>query len=329
MTEAGHEVRTVDAYLPDVHPGPPPEPPPGTDVRRGDLRDPEVVAGALAGIDVVCHQAAMVGRGREILDAPRYVGCNDLATAVLLATMTELGMRRLVLGSSVVIYGECRYRCPRHGEVRPGPRRVADLDAGRFDPPCPSCEAPLAHRAVVEDDAPDPRNVYATTKLAQEHLVSSWAREVGADVPALRYHNVYGPGMPRDSPYSGVASTFRSAVAAGVAPEVFEDGLPARDFVHVVDVAAANVAALDWPGAGFRPFNVASGEPHTIGEVAARLAEAAGTAAPVVTGRYRLGDVRHVVASPARMTAELGWRPRVTFDEGMKEFALAPMRGPA
>nr|AJD20023.1 NAD-dependent dehydratase [uncultured bacterium] len=333
LQAAGHEVRIVDALLPDVHTEPP-EIAAGVDVLWGDLRNPEVTDRALDGIDVVCHQAAMVGRGKEISDAPKYVGCNDLATAVLLATMARRGMRQLVLGSSVVIYGESRYRCPEHGEVAPGPRQVADLDAGRFEPPCPHCAAPLEALVVDEDSRLDPRNVYALTKLAQEHLVASWARETGASTVALRYHNVYGPGMPYESPYSGVASTFRSAVARGEAPQVFEDGGPRRDFIHVRDVAAANLAAVTAVGTGatthgpgMRAYNVASGEPRPILDMAAALSAAVGGPEPVITGRYRLGDVRHIFASPARLMDELNWRPQVTFDAGMKEFARATMRG--
>lgn len=228
----------------------------------------------------------------------------------------------------MVVYGEGRYACPRHGTVRPGPRAVADLDAGRFEPPCPRCGADLSPDLVGEDAPVDPRNVYATTKLAQEHLAASWARATGGTAVALRYHNVYGPGMPRDTPYAGVASFFRSALARGAAPRVFEDGGQRRDFVHVRDVAAANVAALE---AGSRDgaltsYNTGSGEPHTVGEMARALAAAYGGPEPVVTGEYRLGDVRHITADSARLRAELGWKAEVGFAEGMREFAGAGMR---
>ena len=155
-------------------------------------------------------------------------------------------MRRLVLAGSMVVYGEGRYDCERHGVVRPGPRAVADLDAGRFEPRCPRVRRRADARAWSARTRPlDPRNVYATTKLAQEHLAAAWARATGGAAVSLRYHNVYGPGMPRDTPYAGVASFFRSALARGEAPRVFEDGGQRRDFVHVRDVAAANVAALE------------------------------------------------------------------------------------
>ncbi|MFD0560440.1 NAD-dependent epimerase/dehydratase family protein [Stackebrandtia endophytica] len=324
---AGHEVVVLDALLPAAHPASATVP---DEVIRADVRDRDAVADALAGVDLVCHQAAMVGQGRDFTDAPDYVGCNDLGTAVLLAAMTGRGVNRLVLAGSMVVYGEGRYHCGVHGEVRPGPRSSRDLAAGRFEPRCPECGRGL-DPGLVDEDAPlDPRNLYAATKLAQEHLVSAWARATDGHAVSLRYHNVYGPGMPRDTPYAGVAAFFRSALAAGGPPRVFEDGAQRRDFVHVRDIATANVVAAEAlsgtePGS-MRAYNVASGRPHTIGEMATALSAAHGGPAPVVTGEYRLGDVRHITASVHRLTGELGWHPQVDFDEGIKEFAIAPLR---
>ncbi|MEU1700881.1 NAD-dependent epimerase/dehydratase family protein [Streptomyces pseudogriseolus] len=288
-----------------------------------DVRAPDAVRAALAGVDAVCHQAAMVGLGTGFADAPEYVSRNDLGTAVLLTAMAEAGVGRLVLAGSMVVYGEGRYVCAEHGVVRPGPRAEADLAAGRFEPPCPVCGAALAPGPVAEDAPVDPRNVYATTKLAQEHLAAAWARVTGGSAVSLRYHNVYGPGMPRDTPYAGVASFFRSALARGEAPRVFEDGNQRRDFVHVRDVASANVAALEAdPRAGvLTAYNTGSGTPHTVGDLAHALAGAHGGPSPVVTGEFRLGDVRHITADSARLRAELGWKPEITFEEGMREFA--------
>ncbi|MFF9647042.1 NAD-dependent epimerase/dehydratase family protein [Kitasatospora aureofaciens] len=331
LVAAGHEVRVLDALLTAVHPsGAALALPAGVEFRHGDVRDAAAVGQMLAGVDAVCHQAAMVGLGLDLDDAPAYAGCNDLGTAVLLAAMAQSGVRNLVLAGSMVVYGEGRYRCPVHGDVSPGPRRPDELDGGRFEPPCPRCGAPLHPELVTEDAPTDPRNVYAATKLAQEHLASAWARACGGRVLTLRYHNVYGPGMPRDTPYAGVASLFRSALARGEAPRVFEDGGQRRDFVHVEDVAAANLAALtavgDRPPGGARAYNVGSGEVHTIGEMARALATAHGGPAPVVTGEYRLGDVRHITADSSRLREELDWRARVPFAEGMAEFAAAPLR---
>ncbi|MFE9439851.1 NAD-dependent epimerase/dehydratase family protein [Streptomyces sp. NPDC006602] len=293
-----------------------------------DVRNPSAVRQALTGVDAVCHQAAMVGLGVDFSDAAEYVSRNDLGTAVLLTAMADAGVRRLVLAGSMVVYGEGRYTCARHGVVRPGPRSVPDLDAGRFEPRCPQCGAELSPGLVGEDAPVDPRNVYATTKLAQEHLSAAWARSTGGLAVSLRYHNVYGPGMPRDTPYAGVASFFRSSLARGEAPRVYEDGRQRRDFVHVRDVAAANVAALEAPArkGALTAYNTGSGEPHTVGEMARTLASAYGGPEPVVTGEYRLGDVRHITADSARLRAESGWKAEVGFAEGMREFARAGMR---
>lgn len=293
-----------------------------------DVRDPDAVRRALTGVDAVCHQAAMVGLGTGFADAVEYVSRNDLGTAALLTAMADTGVRRLVLAGSMVVYGEGRYECERHGVVRPGPRAVADLEAGRFEPPCPACGAALSPGLVGEDAPADPRNVYATTKLAQEHLAAAWARATGGTAVSLRYHNVYGPGMPRDTPYAGVASFFRSALARGEAPRVFEDGRQRRDFVHVRDVAAANVCVLEASSAdgALTAYNTGSGDPHTVGEMAHALAAAYGGPEPVVTGEYRLGDVRHITADSARLRAESGWKAEVGFEEGMREFAEAGMR---
>lgn len=288
-----------------------------------DVRDPEAVARALKGADAVCHQAAMVGLGKDFADAPAYVACNDLGTAVLLAGMDRAGVRTLVLAGSMVVYGEGRYDCPAHGPVRPGPREPRALEAGRFEPPCPHCGRELAPGLVDEDAPLDPRNVYAATKVAQEHLAASWARATGGSAVALRYHNVYGPGMPRNTPYAGVASFFRSALARGEAPQVFEDGCQRRDFVHVRDVAEANVLALEAgsPAGVLRSYNCGSDSPRTIGELARALAVVCGGPEPVVTGEYRLGDVRHVTATSRRLREEVGWCPRVPFGEGVAELA--------
>ena len=312
LDAAGHEVVKLDL------------------VDGADVRDTDTIRRALRGVDAVCHQAAKVGLDRTVADAPDYVSHNAFGTSVLLAAMAEAGVRALVFASSMVVYGEGRYACADHGWVRPGPRREEDLIAGSFEPSCPICASPLAPGLVGEDAPLDPRNVYAASKVMTEHLAASWVRLAdGVRAVALRYHNVYGPRLPRDTPYAGVAALFRSALMRGEASAVFEDGGQRRDFVHVRDIATANVAALEWAvGAGgcsvgeMRAYNVGSGTPRTVGEMAAELARAMNGPAPVVTGGYRLGDVRHITASSERIRAELGWQPGVDFAEGMAEFAL-------
>jgi dTDP-L-rhamnose 4-epimerase len=336
MRAAGHDVRGLDSLSPAVHHGRPDH------VRGelvvGDVRDPAAVDEALAGVDAVCHQAAMVGLGVDLSDLPAYCDVNVTGTAVLLEAMGRHGIPRLVIASSMVVYGEGAYDCPAHGRVRPAPRAPRDLAAARFEPRCPRCARPLTTATVTEDAPLDPRNAYAASKVAQEHLAASWARLTGGAAAGLRYHNVYGPRMPRDTPYSGVAAIFRSRLENGVPPRVFEDGGQRRDFVHVRDVARANLLALEAVDravsgsdtGALRCYNVASGEPHTVGEMAAALAGAfGGGLEPVVTGEYRLGDVRHVVASPARAAADLGFRAQIRFADGIADFARAPLREPA
>ncbi|MGI8873812.1 MAG: NAD-dependent epimerase/dehydratase family protein [Egibacteraceae bacterium] len=331
LTASGHDVSALDCLDPAAHAGPPDGLNPAAEYRWDDVADTDAALAAVAGADAVCHQAAKVGLGLDFADVRAYCEQNDLGTATLLWALHASGFRgRLVLASSMVVYGEGRYRCAAHGIVAPGPRRVSDLDAGRYEPPCPTCGAPLEPEPVPEDAPLDPRNVYAATKLHQEHLCAAFARETGVAVTALRYHNVYGPRMPRDTPYAGVASIFRSALEAGEAPRVLEDGRQLRDFVHVRDVAEANVLALTSPEPVPGALNVCSGTPTSVGAMAAALSDAAGDGAPrpEVVGGYRLGDVRHVFASPDRAAARLGFQAKVPFVEGVAEFSRAPLRRP-
>jgi dTDP-L-rhamnose 4-epimerase len=319
LVAGGADVRVVDRQEPLWENA-------GADYLVGDLAEPALAAAVVRGVDAVCHQAARVGLGVDMGDVAGYVADNDGATAALLLALHRGGFDgRLVLAASMVVYGEGVANCPEHGAVRPAPRAPAALDAGRFEPPCPSCGRALAPLALDEDVPADPRNVYAATKLHQEHLCALYGQESGVPVTALRYHNVYGPRMPRDTPYAGVASIFRSALLAGRAPEVFEDGGQRRDFVHVADVARANVLALTAPEPVVGPLNVASGQPRTVGRMASALAGALGPGrpdlAPVVTGRWRRGDVRHVVASPRRAADLLGFEAEVDFATGMAELA--------
>ncbi len=334
------EVVAVDLLLPQAH-GEATRRTPPEDIHRLDTRRAEQWGHLFDGVDVVVHLAAMVGAGVTASDLPLYAGHNDLGTASVLAALHARGVRGFVQASSMVVYGEGRYECAEHGEQAPGPRTREALDAGEFENPCPVCGAALGW-ALVDEEAPlDPRSSYAASKVAQEHYSAAWARQSPGAAISLRYHNVYGPGMPRDTPYSGVAAMFRSSLERGEAPVVYEDGGQVRDFVHVDDVAAATVAAAlavgDRPDGSHRTYNVCSGHPIGIADVA--RAVAAGSAAadaggtrqvaprePRVTGQYRVGDVRHVVASPRRAQAELGFTARVRPEVGLSRFATEPLR---
>jgi dTDP-L-rhamnose 4-epimerase len=327
LVAEGHDVTVLDNLHPAAHRTRPGYLNPEARYLWGDLRDLDLAERAVRGVDSVSHQAGMVGLGTDFGDVADYVSHNDAGTASLLLALHRSRFRgRLVLGSSMVVYGEGRYRCSRHGTVSPGPRSPEDLRRGAFEPRC-SCGRALAPQPIRESAPIDPRTVYAATKLHQEHLCASYAREEGGSIVILRYHNAYGPRMSRDTRYAGVAAIFRSALERGRPPRVFEDGRQLRDFVHVRDVARAGVLALRSeapPGV----YNVASGEPHTVLEMAGALAGAFGPDSPdpETTGEYRLGDVRHVFASVDRAADALGFRAEVAFRAGMVDLARAPLR---
>lgn len=287
---------------------------------QDDITNLDRVRAASRGCDVVVHLAAKVGLGVDISDLDDYARQNSLGTAVVLRAAADADVPRIVYASSMVVYGEGAYTCTAHGLIRPSPRRVPDLDAGRFEPCCPRCAEPLAPGSVSEDAALDPRNAYAATKVHGEHLAATWCRQTGGQVAALRFHNVYGPGLPRDTPYAGVAALFVSRLAAGLPALVFEDGRQRRDFVHVDDVASAVVAAASAHlSTGLTALNIGSGRVVTVGEMAELITTAVGGLEPVITGEYRLGDVRHITADSTRAQRLLGWQPRRSIAQGVPD----------
>jgi dTDP-L-rhamnose 4-epimerase len=321
LLSRGHAVRVLDSLRPDVHAGGGWWPPENVELMKADMREPRALDQALDGVETVVHLAAKVGLGVDVQDLPDYASSNDVGTAELLAGMARAKVKRLTLASSMVVYGEGLGKCPRHGTTAPGPRTEAELSGGQFEPPCPRCGAPLETALVTEDTPIDPRNAYASSKVAQEFYASNWARVTGGSVAAMRYHNVYGPGMPHNTPYAGVAAIFTSALRRGEPPRVFEDGGQRRDFVHVRDVAAATAQACEMHTLGVRAFNVGSGTPRTVGDMARALARALKGPAPITTGQYRLGDVRHITADSTRLKQELDWMPLVDFEGGLAELA--------
>jgi dTDP-L-rhamnose 4-epimerase len=293
---------------------------------RDDITDLDRVCAAVRGCHVVVHLAAKVGLGIDIGDIDDYVRTNDLGTAIVLRAAAVAGVRRLVYASSMVVYGEGAYECPQHGPIAPPPRTPADLSAGRFDPRCPICQDDLIPGLMPESAPLDPRSTYAATKVHGEHLAGSWARETNASVAALRFHNVYGPGLPSDTPYAGVAALFRSRLMHGEPPLVYEDGRQRRNFVHVDDVAEAVVAATTAdlpPGAG-TAVNIGTFEVHTVGQLAELMSTAMGGPPPVTTGQYRIGDVRHITADCSQAGRVLGWRSCIRLEDGITDVVQAP-----
>jgi dTDP-L-rhamnose 4-epimerase len=331
LVAAGHGVRVLDVLHPLAHAEPPGYLNPSVDYRWADVTDSTAVRDAVAGVNAVCHLAATVGLGRDFSDVDTYVEDNDLGTARLLRALHHRDFRGpFVLASSMAVYGEGQYRCRRHGSVPPAPRTPEAVDLGIFDPPCPHCGQALIPRPVTEDTAPDPRSVYAATKLHQEHLCLAFGHRQQVAVTALRYHNVYGPRMPANTPYAGVASIFRSALEQGHAPRVLEDGAQLRDFVHVADAATATVRALTIPEPVGGPINIATGTPRTVLQFADTLHQVATSHGPppIVAGGTRPGDVRHMFGDTDRALTRLGFTPEIPFESGVADFVRHPLRAP-
>jgi dTDP-L-rhamnose 4-epimerase len=308
LAAAGHTIHVFDHVLD----------------RRDDITDHDRLLAAASACDAVIHLAAKVGLGVNIRDIDDYALHNDYGTAMTLRVAAEAGISRFVYASSMVVYGESRYRCAAHGSVRPPPRRRDDLDAGRFDPLCPTCADALIPELVPESAPLDPRNAYAATKAHGEQLAAIWSRETSGTVAALRFHNVYGPGMPRDTPYAGVASIFTDSLLRSEPPRVFEDGCQRRNFIHVSDVAAAVLATLHARlPVGLTPLNIGTPWVMTVGEMASALSRSLGGPAPVVTGEYRLGDVRHVTANCSAAERVLGWRAQIDLATGLADLSAS------
>jgi dTDP-L-rhamnose 4-epimerase len=327
----GHEVRVLDVLHPLAHVEAPAYRRRDVDEWLVDLGDLDATRDAVRDIDAVCHQASMVGLGADFGDVTAYVRDNDLGTAVLLRALHETGFTgSLTLASSMVVYGEGLASCPDHGLSSDLARSPLDLDAGRFEPRCAACGGRLEVVPVLESTPLRPRNVYAATKVHQEHLCSAYAlAHPEVTLTILRYHNVYGSRMPQQTPYAGVASLFRAALERGDVPSVFEDGEQLRDFVHVEDVARANVLALGRPPGEPLACNIASGAPRSVGELARALCtEIDRSRSPLVTGAWRLGDVRHIVGDTDAAARELGFTARVAFEDGVRSFARAELRAP-
>lgn len=289
-----------------------------------DILDHDRLRIAADGCDAVIHLAAKVGLGVDISDIDAYALQNDVGTAMTLRVAAEQQISRFVYASSMVVYGEGRYRCGCHRLMSPPPRDRNDLDQRRFDPRCPRCGADLVPELVPESAPLDPRNTYAATKVHGEQLAAIWSRETGGTVAALRFHNVYGPGMPRDTPYAGVASIFADSALRGEPPRVFEDGCQRRNFIHVSDVAAAVVAAVHAPlPAQLTPLNIGTPWVTTVGAMARELSRRLGGPAPIVTGAYRLGDVRHITADCSAAEEVLGWRARIDITNGLADLSAS------
>ncbi|AWK88150.1 NAD-dependent epimerase/dehydratase family protein [Azospirillum thermophilum] len=321
----GHKVRVLDNLSEQVH-GPGGERPdyldPDIELIRGDVRDPDAVRAALQGVDAVYHFAALVGVGQSMYQIGDYVGVNDLGTAVLMQALIERPVERLVVASSMSVYGEGLYQDAHGHVVEAGRRSIDQLKAGHWEPGT-GTGGTLTPLATPETKAPDLASVYALNKYVQERMCLIVGETYDIPTVALRFFNAYGTRQALSNPYTGVLAIFASRILNGKPPLVFEDGQQRRDFVHVHDVARACRMALDAPGAAGQTINVASGRCVTVAEVAEAVATAMNRPdlKPEIPRTFRAGDIRHCFADIGKARELLGFTPIMDFNAGLQELA--------
>jgi dTDP-L-rhamnose 4-epimerase len=323
LLQKGQSVRVLDSLVEQVHQGAGPRyVPSGAEFIQGDVRDRDTLQKALRGVDRVVHLAAEVGVGQSMYEISRYVDVNSGGTGMLLDVIVnaKADVSRIVVASSMSIYGEGAYTCAEHGQVAPKLRTESQLKNREWDPQCPTCEATLTPVPTGEEKTLLPTSVYAISKMDQELLCLSVGAAYGISTVALRYFNAYGPRQALSNPYTGVAAIFSGRLLNGRAPLAFEDGQQLRDFVHVRDVARATILALESEEAAGQAVNVGVGSPLAIVEVAQLLAKQLGLDInPEITGKYRVGDIRHCWADPARAEKLLGFTAEIPLESGVAE----------
>lgn len=320
----GHTVRVLDALVPQVHERAqrPKYLHPQADLIVADVRERDALRQALGGVDVVFHQAAAVGVGQSMYEIQRYVEANTLGGAVLLDVLAneEHTVRKLIVASSMSIYGEGAYRCLDCGPVFPQLRSEKQLAARDWDMRCPECGQEAMPEPTSEDKPLYPTSIYAVTKRDHEEMFLSVGMAYSIPTVALRYFNVYGPRQALSNPYTGVAAIFSSRLLNDNPPVIYEDGLQSRDFVHVRDIVQANMMAMERNEADYQALNVGTGRMTTVLDVARLLAQELGKEiAPRIEGRYRQGDIRHCFADISKIRQLLGFEPTTRFREGVSE----------
>jgi len=320
----GCHVVALDNLDPQVHPGG--ERPAYLDrsveLVVGDVRNPDTVARLISSVDVVFHLAAAVGVGQSMYEVRRYADVNTVGAATLLEAIVSgrRELRKLVVASSMSVYGEGAYLCARHGRVDPPLRAEAQLAARDWEVRCPKCGAALDATATPEDKRLAPASVYAVTKRDQEEMFLSVGTAYRIPTVALRFFNIYGPRQALSNPYTGVAAIFCAQLLNRHAPLVFEDGRQSRDFIHVADIVRACVLATEREEADYQVFNIGTGRSLSVRELASILAGELGWhGEPEVANRYRAGDIRHCFADISRARQLLGFEPCVPFEDGVGE----------
>ncbi len=323
LLEAGHETRIFDSLTSQVHkPGLFSYVPKGAEFVLGDVRNRDQLCKVVRDAEVIFHFAASVGVGQSMYQIAEYTAVNTLGTANLLQAIldTRSEPEKIVVASSMSIYGEGKYLCPDCGEVAPPPRPLEQLKRKQWEAQCPFCREPLVPVPTREDKPLQCSSIYALSKKDQEEMTLLFGRTYRIPVVALRYFNIYGTRQSLSNPYTGVAAIFASRLMNRKAPLIFEDGQQMRDFVSVHDVGHANLLAMEKSGADGRAVNVGSGEPVAIREVAVELAGALGVRVPSeITGKYRAGDVRHCFADISAAARLLGYQPRVRLKQGIED----------
>lgn len=324
LVEKGHRVRVLDALVSQVHGenAAPKYVNPAAEFVRGDVCDRATVNAALAGIDVVYHEAAEVGVGQSMYEIERYVRANDLGTAVVLEAVLERRpqIKKLMVASSMSIYGEGAYACADCGPIAPQLRPTEQLRDRRWEVECPKCGKTLAPAPTTEEKPLFPTSVYAVTKQDQEQFCLAVGRSYGIPTVALRYFNVYGTRQALSNPYTGVCAIFSARLLNGNRPLIFEDGEQTRDFVHVSDIVRANLLALETDAADYQAINVGTGRPTSVRAVSDLLAKGLGLdLEPEIVAKYREGDIRHCVADISKAKSLLGYEPQVSLEQGIPE----------
>lgn len=326
LVSAGHTVRILDALVPQVHGAdadwPSRLPLAAIEVQRGEVTDEATWRRALDGIDVVYHLAAEVGVGQSMYEITRYMAANTMGTAVFMELLASRAfpIRKVIVASSMSIYGEGAYSCPACGLVAPPMRETAQLEAREWGPRCPNCARELIAVPTNEGKPLQPTSVYAISKRDQEELCLVVGRAYAIPTVALRFFNVYGPGQALSNPYTGVAAIFSSRLLNGQSPLVFEDGGQSRDFIHVDDLVRGLHLALDRDEANYQAINLGTGRARSVLEIAEALTAALGVdLQATIAGKYRAGDIRHCFADISKARQLLGFEPQIDFAEGIRE----------
>jgi dTDP-L-rhamnose 4-epimerase len=322
LVERGHRVRVLDALVPQVHNGAPLYLNPAAEFVQGDVCDPAAVKAALDDIDVVFHKAAEVGVGQSMYEIVRYVRANDLGTSVLLEEVmrNRKRIRKLIVASSMSIYGEGSYECATCGMINPKLRSNEQLAARQWEFSCPQCGGTLTPLPTNEDKPLFPSSVYAISKQDQEQFCLTVGRAYDIPTVALRYFNVYGTRQALSNPYTGVCAIFSGRLLNDQRPMIFEDGGQTRDFVHINDIVQANMLALEKDEANYNVFNVGTGRPISIREIFQMLARSLGKdIEPEIVGKYREGDIRHCIADISFIRRKLGYAPSVRLEDGIPQ----------